>query len=75
MKQIYLKDFMTVAISDLQDAGRYGTAHVHRSVLRSILEYAGNKLAMSKMTPAFLKEYENYLIMQKNWNGIPLPHT
>lgn len=70
MKQIYLKDFMTVAISDLQDAGRYGTAHVHRSVLRSILEYAGNKLAMSKMTPAFLKEYENYLIMQKKleWN-------
>ncbi len=55
MKQIYLKDFMTVTISDLQDAERYGTARVHRSVLRSIIEYAGNKLAMSNMIPTFLK--------------------
>ncbi len=70
MKQIYLKDFMAITISDLQNSGRYGTAHVHRSVLRSIIEYAGSKLAMSKITPAFLKEYENYLIMQKKleWN-------
>lgn len=70
MKGVLLKSYMLAVVDCLKEEGRYGTAHVHQSVLNSILEYAGTSFPLSGLTPAFLKGYEEYLVQTKGreWN-------
>ena len=70
MKMILFRQFATGLIVGLRDKGRYGTAHVYGSVLRSVTEYADESFCFQQMTPTFLKEYEQYLIHTKGlkWN-------
>ena len=61
---------MSSVIEEFVFEGHYGTAHVYRSVLKSVHEYACRNFLMEDMTPTFLKGYENYLIYYKGrqWN-------
>ncbi len=70
MKEVLLGGFMMSVIDRLKQEGRYGTAHVHQSVLNSIKEYAGASFPLSGLTPVFLKRYEEYLVQKKSreWN-------
>ncbi len=65
-----LKEFMTTVILELKSCGRYSTAHVYDSVLRSVGDYCADPLTLEGLTPEFLKNYETHLIVRKNlaWN-------
>lgn len=71
MKQETLTSFMKSRIVELKNEGRYGTAHVYRSVLKSILTYEEREVAFSSVGHAWLKAYESYLEKRLlQWNTI-----
>jgi integrase len=66
MVTILLSDFMQSGIDELTSNRRYGTAHVHKSVLHSVIEFADNRpLYLHELTPQWLKSYENFLLLEK----------
>jgi len=74
MKTVYLKDFMSSVIAELESNGQYGTAHVCGSVLRSVMAFDSERLSLSGITPSWLKAYENYLLHKGEkglaWNTV-----
>lgn len=74
MKTVYLSNFMSSVIAELEKNGQYGTAHVCRSVLRSVMTFDSNGVLMSGITPLWLKAYEQYLLHKGGkgleWNTI-----
>ena len=69
-KSLLLSEFMTTVIVELKASGRYSTAHVYESVLRSVSVYRGEALPLKELTPEFLKNYETHLTVHRNltWN-------
>jgi integrase len=66
MNHLLLARFMQTGIDQLTAHRRYGTAHVHSCVLRSVTEYTGNqRLYLHELTPDWLKNYETYLSLTK----------
>lgn len=51
--------------------GQFGTAHVHRSVLKSLNEFAGGSVLFDAISPEFMKGYESWLRSRKlSWNTV-----
>ncbi|MFR5757907.1 MAG: phage integrase SAM-like domain-containing protein [Bacteroides cellulosilyticus] len=73
MKTVYLNNFMSSVVTELERNGQYSTAHVCGSVLRSVMAFDGDGLLLSGITPLWLKAYEYYLLHkgEKAWSGIP----
>ncbi|MDR0989185.1 MAG: site-specific integrase [Prevotellaceae bacterium] len=66
MKPILVARFMQTGIDQFTAHRRYGTAHVHRCVLHSVMEYSGNpSLCLHELTPDWLKNYETHLLLAK----------
>jgi len=65
-----LTEYMTSVMEALRRSEQYSTAHVYSSVIHSVSAYAGRDFPLSGLTPVFLKDYEDYLILQKglSWN-------
>lgn len=65
-----LSEYMTSIMKTLHLSEQYSTAHVYSSVMHSVSAYAGCDFPLSGLTPAFLKNYEDYLVLQKGltWN-------
>lgn len=72
MKTVYLNNFMSSVVTELERNGQYSTAHVCGSVLRSVMTFDGDGLLLSGITPLWLKAYEHYLLHkgEKAWSGI-----
>ena len=74
MKNVYLSNFMSSVVMELERNGQYGTAHVCRSVLRSVMDFDSDRLFLSGITPLWLKAYEYYLLHKGEkgleWNTI-----
>ena len=73
MKTVYLNNFMSSVVTELERNGQYSTAHVCGSVLRSVMTFDGDGLLLSGITPLWLKAYEHYLLHKgekKAWSGI-----
>lgn len=74
MKRVYLSNFMSSVIMELERNGQYGTAHVCGSVLRSVIAFDGDRVLLSGITSLWLKAYENYLLHKGEkgleWNTI-----
>ncbi|MEY8686086.1 tyrosine-type recombinase/integrase [Bacteroides sp. AN502(2024)] len=73
MKEKDLFCFMNTVIRQLEDEGRYGTAHVYRSTLNRIREFEGGRtfFPFQSLTRMWLKALENYLYRQgKSFNTI-----
>lgn len=64
--------FVHAVVSQLEGEGRFGTAHVYRSMLRRVLDFAGGpSLTFSEVTPLWLKAFQGYLLgRQLQWNSI-----
>lgn len=74
MKTVYLNNFMSSVVTELERNGQYSTAHVCGSVLRSVMVFDGDGLLLSGITPLWLKAYEHYLLHKGEkgleWNTI-----
>lgn len=74
MKTVYLNNFMSSVVTELERNGQYSTAHVCGSVLRSVMTFDGDGLLLSSITPLWLKAYEHYLLHKGEkgleWNTI-----
>ena len=74
MKTVYLNNFMSSVVTELERNGQYSTAHVCGSVLRSVMTFDGDGLLLSGITPLWLKAYEHYLLHKGEkgleWNTI-----
>lgn len=74
MKTVYLNNFMSSVVTELERNGQYSTAHVCGSVLRSVMAFDGDGLLLSGITPLWLKAYEYYLLHKGEkgleWNTI-----
>lgn len=71
MNERELNDFMMSVITDLENSGRYSTAHVYRCALKAALNYGGASMRLEEITPAWLKDYQAYLLAhQLLWNTI-----
>lgn len=71
MESKTLTYFMKSCINEFEIQGRYGTAHVYRSVLKSITAYEGREVAFSSLGYVWLTAYEAYLLRrQLQWNTI-----
>jgi integrase len=64
--------YMASVVSRLEGERRHGTAHVYRSTLKRIMEFEGRtSLAFGKVTPLWLKAFQDYLTgRQLSWNTI-----
>lgn len=71
-KKKSLTDYMAALVVQLESEERMGTAHVYRSTLKRILDFTGGvPLAFGKVTPLWLKGFQNYLLgRQLHWNSI-----
>lgn len=71
-KKKNLNTFMKELINQLEEEGRYGTAHVHESTLKSFSKFCKNEtISFSMLNRANLKEYECYLRRdKKSWNTV-----
>ena len=73
MKTVYLNNFMSSVVTELERNGQYSTAHVCGSV-RSVMVFDGDGLLLSGITPLWLKAYEHYLLHKGEkgleWNTI-----
>lgn len=64
-------DFMLSVITDMEEQGRYSTAHVYRCALNAALAYGGASLCLEELTPVWLASYQAYLLKQELlWNTI-----
>ena len=56
----------------MEGEGRFGTAHVYRSMLRRVLDFAGSpSLTFSEVTPLWLKAFQGYLLERRlQWNSV-----
>lgn len=64
-------EFMQEQILLFAGNGQFGTAHVHRSVLKSLNEFAGGSVLFDAISPEFLKGYESWLRSRKlSWNTV-----
>lgn len=71
MNESKMNDFMMSVIADLENSGRYSTAHVYRCALKAALNYGGVAVQLEEITPAWLKDYQAYLLAhQLLWNTI-----
>ncbi len=73
MKEKDLFGFMNTVIRQLEDEGRYGTAHVYRSTLNRIREFEGGRafFPLRSLTRMWLKALESHLYRQgKSFNTI-----
>ena len=52
MKTVYLNNFMSSVVTELERNGQYSTAHVCGSVLRSVMVFDGDGLLLSGITGA-----------------------
>ena len=59
-----VQDFGVWFLSELEDAGRYNTAHVYRAVFHRLKSFAGCNLCFSELTPGLLKRFEQKLFRQ-----------
>ena len=50
MKTVYLNNFMSSVVTELERNGQYSTAHVCGSVLRSVMTFDGDGLLLSGIT-------------------------
>lgn len=63
--------FMLSVITDMEERGRYSTAHVYRCALNAALVYGGSSLCLEELTPVWLASYQTYLLKQELlWNTI-----
>lgn len=64
--------FVHAVVSQLEGEGRFGTAHVYRSMLRRVLDFAGGpSLTFSEVTPLWLKAFQGYLLERRlQWNSV-----
>ncbi len=71
-KKKNLTDYMAALVVQLEREERMGTAHVYRSTLNRVLDFTkGVPLAFDKVTPLWLKSFQNYLIKRRlHWNSI-----
>lgn len=66
-----LYDFMLSVITDMEQQGRYSTAHVYHCALKSAVGYGGSSLRIEDLNPAWLKSYQEHLLRQTLlWNTI-----
>lgn len=71
MNESKMNDFMMSVITDLENSGRYSTAHVYRCALKAALTYGGAAVLLEEITPAWLYNYQAYLLAhQLLWNTI-----
>lgn len=71
MNENGMNDFMLSVITDMENDGRYSTAHVYRCALKSALSYGGVSLRIEDITPSWLNDYQGYLLAhQLYWNSI-----
>ncbi|MBX2935305.1 MAG: site-specific integrase [Ferruginibacter sp.] len=63
-KNAGLKHWFDKYILKLKNAGRIGTASSYQTTINSILNFKKN-LSLFDITPAFLQQYEDYLITEK----------
>lgn len=71
MENETLTSFMESTIKELVKNGRHGTAHVYRSVLKSILAYEGKAVEFRSVDYVWLVEYETHLVDRLlQWNTI-----
>lgn len=71
MNESELNEFMMSVITDLENSGRYSTAHVYHAALKAALNYGGVAVRLEEITPAWLKDYQEYLLAhQLFWNTI-----
>lgn len=67
-----LISFMKEVADELQERGHYGTAHIYRSSMNSLIGfYGGRHLPFQKVTPGFLKKFEIHLRENDcSWNTV-----
>lgn len=71
MEKKSLTSFMSARILEFESNGRYGTAHVYRSVLKSITTYEGGEIAFSRINYVWLTSYQSHLVKcLLRWNTI-----
>ena len=71
MRESKMNDFMMSVITDLENSGRYSTAHVYRCALKAALSYGGVAVRLDEITPGWLVDYQAYLLSQQLlWNTI-----
>jgi site-specific recombinase XerD len=59
-----VQDFGARLLSELEEAGKFSTAHVYRAVFHRLESYAGHDLRFRDLTPGFLKRFEQRLFQQ-----------
>lgn len=64
--------FVHAVVRQLEGEGRFGTAHVYRSMLRRVLDFAGSpSLTFAEVTPLWLKAFQGYLLERHlQWNSV-----
>lgn len=64
--------FMKRVADELQESGKFGTAHIYRSSMNAVVAFNGSgNLPFKKVTPEFLKSFEAYLRGRNcSWNTV-----
>ena len=63
--------FMVSVIEDLEEQGRYSTAHVYRCAIMAALQFGGFELCLDAVTPVWLSAYQEHLLARNLlWNTI-----
>lgn len=63
--------FMVSVIEDLEEQGRYSTAHVYRCAIMAALQFGGLELCLDAVTPVWLSAYQEHLLARNLlWNTI-----
>ena len=57
--------FAQSAIEEAQNAGRYGTANLYTSAIKSFRKFTGDRpLTFKELTPGLIKKYEESLLQK-----------
>lgn len=71
MEKNRINEFMTSVITEMEEQGRYSTAHVYKYALNAVLAYGGESVNLEELTPEWLLAYQSYLSARLLlWNTI-----
>lgn len=72
MKQESLTDFMNEVIKELQEEGRFSTAHIYKYALRAITDFVGGgEIFFGALTRRWLKRFQRHLEeLQRSYNTV-----
>jgi len=65
VKDTTIKSYFETKAAELDENNKIQTATLYRAVLKSLTEF-DNKISFQKITPAYLKKYEKWMLEQEN---------